>query len=71
MKQKSLDFSLNGSPVGGTDLSISDVLDTLDTAVQVHVETGKCNWSGFVDFTFLSTSDSVERPIIKLIPMCH
>ncbi len=62
----SLDFSLNGSPVGGADLSFNDILDTLDAAFQVHVESGKGNWSGFVDFTFLSMSDSEDLPIVRI-----
>lgn len=62
----SLDFTLNGSPVGGADLSFGDILDTVDAAFQVHVEGGKGNWSGFVDFTFISTSDSVELPIARI-----
>jgi hypothetical protein len=62
----SLDFSLDGSPVGGADLSFNDILDTLDAAFQVHVESGKGNWSGFVDFTFLSMSDSEDLPIVRI-----
>ena len=62
----SLDFTLNGSPVGGADLSFGDILDTVDAAFQVHVEGGKGNWSGFADFTFISTSDSTELPIVRI-----
>ena len=62
----SLDFKLNGSPVGGADLSFGDILDTLDAAFQLHTEGGKGNWSGFVDFTFLSMSDSEELPIVTI-----
>jgi hypothetical protein len=62
----SLDFTLNGSPVGGADLSFGDIIDTVDAAFQVHVEGGKGNWSGFADFTFISTSDSVELPIVRI-----
>ncbi len=62
----SLDFTLNGSPVGGADLSFGDILDALDAAFQVHAEGGKGNWSGFADFTFISTSDSSELPIVRI-----
>ncbi len=62
----SLDFSLNGSPVGGADLSFGDLLDVLETAFQIHVEGGKGNWSGFVDFTFISTSDIEALPSVQI-----
>jgi len=62
----SLDFTLNGSPVGGADLSFSDILDVLDAAFQIHVEGGKGNWSAFADFTFISTADSTELPIVRI-----
>ena len=62
----SLDFSLDGSPVGGADLSFNDILDTLDEAFLIHVEGGKGNWSGFVDFFYLSTSDSEVLPIVQI-----
>ncbi len=62
----SMDFSLNGSPVGGADLSFSDIVDVLDEAFQIHVEGGKGNWSGFVDFFFLSVSDSEVLPIVQI-----
>ncbi len=62
----SLDFTLNGSPVGGADLSFEDILDTVDAAFQVHVEGGKGNWSGFADFTFINTSDSEVLPIVQI-----
>ncbi len=62
----SLDFDLDGSPVGGADLSFNDILDVLDEVFQIHVEVGKGNWSGFVDFLYLSTSDSEELPIVQI-----
>ena len=62
----SLDFTLNGSPIGGADLSFGDILDTLDAAFQIHVEGGKGNWSGLADFTFLGMSDSEELPIVRI-----
>ena len=62
----SLDFTLSGSPVGGADLSFGDLLDVLETAFQIHVEGGKGNWSAFVDFTFISTSDIEALPIVQI-----
>jgi hypothetical protein len=62
----SLDFALDGSPVGGADLSFNDILDVLDESFQIHVEGGKGNWSGFVDFFYLSTSDTEVLPIVEI-----
>ncbi len=62
----SMDFSLDGSPVGGADLSFDDILDVLDEAFQIHVEGGKGNWTGFVDFFYLSMSDSEVLPIVQI-----
>ena len=62
----SLDFKLNGSPVGGADLSFGDLLDVVETAFQIHVEGGKGNWSGFVDFTLIKTSDVEALPIVEI-----
>ena len=61
-----LDLTLgNGLSVGDT-VSFSDLLDTLDTAVMVHVEGGKGNWSMFGDLTYLDMSDSNERELITI-----
>ena len=38
----------------------------LETAFQIHVEGGKGNWSAFVDFTFISTSDIEALPIVQI-----
>ena len=62
----SMDFSLDGSPVGGADLSFNDLLDVLDEAALIHVEGGKGNWSGFVDYVYMSMSDSEELPIVQI-----
>ncbi len=62
----SLDFSLDGSPVGGADLSFNDILDVVDEAFQIHVEGGKGNWTAFLDFFYLSTSDSEVLPIVQI-----
>ena len=62
----SMDFSLDGSPVGGADLSFSDIVDVLDEAFQIHVEGGKGNWSGFVDLTLIKTSDVEALPIVEI-----
>ena len=61
-----LDLTLgNGLSVGDT-VSFSDLLDTLDTAVMVHVEGGKGNWSMFGDLTYLDMSETNERTLITI-----
>ena len=62
----SVDLSLNNSPIGGDDVSFGDLLDVLDEAFQIHIEGGKGNWSGFVDYTYITTSDLEELPIVDL-----
>ena len=59
-----LDLKADGDKVGGADVSFSDLLDTLDMALQVVAEAGidGTNWSALVDFTYLSTSDSTRIP---------
>ena len=47
-------------------MKFADILDVVDAAFQVQVEGGKGNWSGFADFTFISTSDSSELPIVRI-----
>jgi hypothetical protein len=59
-----LDLSLRGSPIGGTDISFSDLMDVTDAAFQAHVEAGKNNWSMFVDLAYISTSDSFGEGFI-------
>jgi hypothetical protein len=63
----SLDLSIQDSEVnGGIEIPFSDLLDVLDTAVQIHVEGGKGLWSGFADITYLETSDTVDRPLLDI-----
>ena len=63
----SLDISIKDSEVnGGIEIPFSDLLDVLDTAIQIHVEGGKGSWSGFADITYLETSDTIERPILGI-----
>ena len=61
-----VDIRLDGTSVGGADVSFKDLLDQLDGAFQGHIETGKNNWSVFTDFTFIGTSDSEERTLITI-----
>ncbi len=61
----SLDISVRDTGIGGgADIKFSDLLDDLDTAIQIHVEGGKGNWSGFGDLTYIETSDTTQRPLL-------
>ena len=62
-----LDLSVQDTDInGGIEIPFSDLLDILDTAVQVHVEGGKGNWSTFFDITYLETSDTIDRPLVNI-----
>lgn len=61
-----VDISLKGTSVAGVDIAFKDVLDKLDGAFQGHFEGGKGNWSAFTDVTFMSTSDSVQRTVLRI-----
>ena len=63
----SLDLTVVDTEInGGIEVPFSDLLDVLDTAIQVHVEGGKGNFSAFADLTLLKTSDTIERPIVTI-----
>jgi hypothetical protein len=55
-----VDLTVDDNPAGGGKVTFSDLLDTLDTAFQVVVETGKegGNWSAFIDLTYIDASDA-------------
>ena len=59
-----LRLTADGQSVGDVDISFSDLLDTIDTAYQIVVETGPKagKWSAFVDLTYLETSDNLTVP---------
>ncbi len=61
-----VDLALRGTSIGSGKLTFDDLLDTLDTAFMIHVEGGKGNWTGFADVTYLDTSDSNQRPLLKI-----
>ena len=61
-----LDLSYRGRNVGSEGISFSDLMDMMDSAFMVHVETGKGHWSGFVDFTYLEISDRDKRPLVTV-----
>ena len=47
----------NDQDIGSGDVDFGEIADMLDGAFQVVAEGGRGRWSGFVDFTYLSTSD--------------
>lgn len=62
-----LDLTVQDTEIGGgVEIPFSDLVDVLETAIQVHVEGGKGSWSGFVDFTYIETSDTVDRPLVNI-----
>lgn len=61
-----LDVSFRGSPIGGADISFSDLMDITDGSFQAHVEAGKGNWSMFIDLTYINTSDTFDLDLIGI-----
>ncbi|MEJ2256714.1 MAG: hypothetical protein P8X98_06845 [Woeseiaceae bacterium] len=61
-----VDLTIRDTNIGGDDISFDDLLDVLDAAFMVHVEAGRSNWSAFLDITYLSTSDTTERPLATI-----
>jgi len=60
----SFELRASGQDIGAGDVDFGELVDTLDGAFQIVAEAGRDHWSGFVDFTYLSTSDSerIELP---------
>jgi|GEM_PF-806063 len=63
-----VDLTADGTPIGSGRVSFSDLVDTTDTAFQIHVEGGRNggNWSAFIDVTYLDTSDSFAGPGLRI-----
>jgi len=62
-----LDLTVEDTDInGGVKIPFKDLLDVLDVAFQIHVEGGKGKWSGFGDFTYLETSDTIDRPLLNI-----
>lgn len=51
---------LDGAEVGGDDTEFSDLVDKLDTSLQLHFEGVRDRWGLFVDVTYIELSDSAE-----------
>lgn len=50
---------------GSTDVSFGDIIDKFDGALQVHGEGQGDNFGAFADLTYLSVSDSTDRPRVR------
>lgn len=61
-----VDLTLRDGLSGGDTISFDDLLDTLDTAIMVHFESGRGHWSGFADLTYLETSDTQQRTLFTV-----
>jgi len=61
-----VDLAFRDGISGGDTISFNDLLDTLDTAVMVHFESGRGHWSAFADLTYLETSDTRDRPVLAV-----
>jgi hypothetical protein len=60
-----LDLSVQETNISdGAEISFDDLVDTLDAALQIQVEGGVGNWSGFGDLTYISTSDDNTEPLL-------
>jgi len=61
-----VDLTFRDTNIGAGDISFGDLLDVLDAAFMLHVESGGDNWTAFGDFTYLKTSDTTERTLITI-----
>lgn len=65
----SLDVLVRDDPVYGGDLDFSDLVDKLDLALQLRVETRKDTFGLLFDLTYLETSDSLEIDATASLPV--
>jgi len=61
-----VDLTFRNNPIGNDQISFKDLLDVMDSAFMVHMEGGRGHWSGFVDLTYLKTSDTQDRPLLSI-----
>jgi hypothetical protein len=62
------DLTAEGTPIDAGEIKFDDLLDTTDASFQVTIETGRegGHFSGFVDLTYLETSDSYNGELLRL-----
>lgn len=56
----------DGRDIGSGDVDFGELADSLDGAFQIMAETGGGRWSGFIDFTYISTADEKQIDIAGL-----
>lgn len=61
--QTSIDLAFRDREIASGEISFRDLIDMMDGAFMVHVETGKGHWSGFADLTYLKISDQDTRTL--------
>ena len=57
----SFELRARDQDIAAGDIDFGEIADKLDGAFQIMAEVGREHWSGFVDFTYLSISDT--RPV--------
>ncbi|MBT8441889.1 MAG: hypothetical protein KJO76_05835, partial [Gammaproteobacteria bacterium] len=58
-----LDLKVNGDPVLGVEAAFSDLVDKVDASPMAHLEASKGNFGVYLDFFYISLSDSVTVPV--------
>ncbi len=64
--ETTVDLTANGTPLGGGTVTFSDLMDATDASFQIHVEAGRSRWSGFIDLTYLDTSDDDDFGPVRI-----
>ena len=64
----SLDVLVRNDPVFGGDLDFSDLVDKLELALQLHVETRRDSFGLLFDVTYLETSDALGIDATPVLP---
>jgi len=62
------DLIVDGAVVGGDDTDFSDLVDKIDTSLQLHFEGTRDRWGLFADVTYVELSDSEtgELGVVRL-----
>ena len=62
------DLTAQGTPIGEGKIKFDDLLDTTDASFQIVVEAGRegGHWSGFVDATYLDSSDKYTGQLLRI-----
>lgn len=62
------DLTAEGTPIDDGRITFDDLLDVTDSSFQIAVETGResGNFSGFLDVTYLETSDNFQGNLLRI-----